>query len=125
MTNREIDALVYRKVFGGKLCRHIADEYGKCKRCGLNKSFWTTIAPPGRYTTDPAAAFQVVDALLRKGMHFGLDTSGTTFEAYFVANGRLHTWASPNPATAICHAALAALGVEGCLTSSLSRGVTP
>lgn len=59
-TARELDELVYRKVLGGKLCRHVADRHGKCKRCGLNKSFWNTIAPPFRYTIDAAADYSVL-----------------------------------------------------------------
>ena len=65
---RELDALVAEKVMGIELCHHeLHETRPTCKYCHLNKGFWQPkwgrIEPPRHYSTDIAAAWEIVERL--------------------------------------------------------------
>ena len=55
---RITDTLVHEMLGQPELCKHEADHYGKCGKCGLNKAYWGRVIPPLFYSTDLSSAWQ-------------------------------------------------------------------
>jgi hypothetical protein len=119
--NRCLDAWVAEKILGIVLCDHEEDKYGKCSKCGLNKSYWERITPPRYHSVDIAAAWEVVEKMHELGYWaqirtpFGVESNldnwcGFTPHETTGWNGKPDNWTNAETIpSAICRAALLAV----------------
>ena len=106
MTNREIDALIAEKVMGIDV--HTKEEKG-WETVYIDKKDWTSIK---KYSTDIAAAWEVVEELIKDGI-FLMSGDKSTVHVYFGRNGpNCNKTGADTAFLAICLAALKAKGVD-------------
>ena len=116
---RELDALVAEKVMGIKLCHHeLHETRPTCKYCHLNKGFWQPkwgrIEPPRHYSTDIAAAWEVVETFAGK-VYVGMARGKYSGDWKAVIGDRVRPSYEIEAETAplaICLAALKAKGID-------------
>lgn len=109
---RELDALVAEKVMGYTLDYEFAEQMGAPAVPALRDQYdeWGVLPA---YSTDIAAAWNIVEAFARRGFRFHVHANPGHYSARVITEANPHDWHhAPNASMAICLAALRAVGVD-------------
>jgi hypothetical protein len=116
--SRKLDALIAERVMGARVVYKSAGSNTYLPHSVWNDGGADTVTPLAYYSTDIAAAWQVVEALANRGIHVGSLYRLTDRVWACTFHNRAHdkddewTGISIKPPVAICKAALLSVGVS-------------